>query len=132
MLRWWGGGKAPAALDVPHLNSCQQPYYRLQLTPLPVFRSFSLVFGLLGAGIYNLPCPPPLRPLLPPPPPPRRPLNNMAEYAGIDAERVASMEERLKRDVLAEVGAGVGGGGGGVFGGGHACVFVCGVGGWGC
>ncbi|KAG2430310.1 hypothetical protein HYH02_013787 [Chlamydomonas schloesseri] len=32
----------------------------------------------------------------------RRPLKNMAEYAGIDAERVASMEERLKRDVLAE------------------------------
>ncbi|GLC33893.1 hypothetical protein PLESTM_000131000, partial [Pleodorina starrii] len=33
----------------------------------------------------------------------RRPLKNMAEYAGIDAERIASMEERLKRDVLAEV-----------------------------
>ncbi|GFR48167.1 hypothetical protein Agub_g10003 [Astrephomene gubernaculifera] len=32
----------------------------------------------------------------------RRPLKNMAEYAGIDAERVAQMEERLKRDVLAE------------------------------
>lgn len=35
-----------------------------------------------------------------------RPLKNMMEYAGIDAERIASMEERLKRDVLAEVGAG--------------------------
>ncbi len=36
----------------------------------------------------------------------------MMEYAGIDAERIASMEERLKRDVLAEVGAGKGRGGG--------------------
>ncbi|GLI60364.1 hypothetical protein VaNZ11_002488 [Volvox africanus] len=32
----------------------------------------------------------------------RRPLKNMAEYAGIDAARIAQMEERLKRDVLAE------------------------------
>lgn len=32
-----------------------------------------------------------------------RPLKNMMEYAGIDAARLEAMEERLKKDVLAEV-----------------------------
>lgn len=32
-----------------------------------------------------------------------RPLKNMMEYAGIDAVRLGAMEERLKKDVLAEV-----------------------------
>jgi hypothetical protein len=35
-----------------------------------------------------------------------RPLKNMMEYAGIDASRLEAMEERLKKDVLAEVGQG--------------------------
>ena len=32
-----------------------------------------------------------------------RPLKNMMEYAGIEAARIEAMEERLKKDVLAEV-----------------------------
>ena len=32
-----------------------------------------------------------------------RPLKNMMEYAGIEAARLEAMEERLKKDVLAEV-----------------------------
>ena len=32
-----------------------------------------------------------------------RPLKNMMEYAGIDAQRIEAMEARMKKDVLAEV-----------------------------
>ena len=32
-----------------------------------------------------------------------RPLKNMMEYAGIEAARIEAMEERLKKDVVAEV-----------------------------
>ena len=32
-----------------------------------------------------------------------RPLKNMMEYNGIEAARIEAMEERLKKDVLAEV-----------------------------
>jgi hypothetical protein len=35
----------------------------------------------------------------------QRPMKNLQEYAGIDAERLERMEARLKQDVLAEAGA---------------------------
>lgn len=41
-----------------------------------------------------------------------RPLKNMMEYAGIDAVRLEAMEDRLKKDVLAEVCD-------------HLCAYVC-------
>jgi hypothetical protein len=34
----------------------------------------------------------------------QRPMKNLQEYAGIDAERLERMEARLKQDVLAEAG----------------------------
>lgn len=37
-----------------------------------------------------------------------RPLKNMMEYEGIDTERLEAMEERLKKDVVSEVGLGGG------------------------
>jgi hypothetical protein len=35
----------------------------------------------------------------------QRPMKNLQEYAGIDAERLERMEARLKQDVLTEAGA---------------------------
>lgn len=64
-------------------------------SPAPSSRSdalSSVIFDVFPVMLDNLPNPQ------------RRPLKNMAEYAGIDADRIASMEDRLKRDVLAEVG----------------------------
>lgn len=39
----------------------------------------------------------------------QRPMKNLQEYAGIDAERLERMEARLKQDVLTEAGRGIAG-----------------------